>query len=99
MITSKMPANFVNKSDCIRDIYKKNPLYTNKEIIRDVKQVYKIDVGSNLVCECIGSYKSRSNIIGGLRHYITEMVKFIQKVGSENIATYCLVEAKRQCDK
>ena len=96
MINSKMPSNFINKSDCIRYIYKKNPLYTNKEIIRDVKQVYKIDVGSNLVCEVLGSYKKRSNIVSGLRHYIMEMVGFIQKVGSENIASYCLAEAKKQ---
>lgn len=94
-----MTDNFVNKSDCIRDIYKKNPLYTNKEIIRDIKLKYKIDVQSNLVCECIGSYSSRKHVVKGIRNYIMEMVTFIQKVGSENIATYCLVEAKRQCGR
>ena len=99
MITSKLHENFMNKSECIREIYRRFPLYSNKEIKRDVKEIYKVDVDSNLICAVIGKYKYRKNKAAAKSNYIKEMVEFIKRVGSDSYATYCLLEAKKLCGK
>lgn len=99
MITSRLRENFMNKSECIREVYRRYPLYSNQEIKREVQQIYKIKVDSNLICAVIGKYKFRKDKAAAKVNYIKEMVEFIKRVGSDTYATYCLLEAKKICGR
>ena len=60
MINSKFSDNFENKSHIIRQIFESNPTATNKQIRLIAKQVFGIDVSSQLVIFAIGKQKTRS---------------------------------------
>ena len=60
MKQSAFEDNYVCKSDLIRKVYKRNLLFNNQDIRDEVKEIYKVEVGSNLIIAAIGKFKDKN---------------------------------------
>jgi hypothetical protein len=70
--------NFENKSELIRRVYQGNPTATNR-VIRDVvKKTFGVDVNSNLIISCIGTYKSRIALGGASTGIIAQAKSYLR---------------------
>ena len=79
MINSTMRENFENKSELIRKVYKKYPLASNAEIRKLVKDIYDIDVQSNLIIFSIGKYSIRRTLAPAFQSLQKEAKAYLAK--------------------
>jgi len=63
MNQKKFAANYINKSELIRNVHKFNPEMSNKQIIDHVFRIFNCKVGQNLVIQSIGNQKVRIGLI------------------------------------
>lgn len=79
MKQSTFEDNYVCKSDLIREVYKRNPLFSNQDIRDEVKEIYKVEVGSNLIIAAIGKFKDRKLLAPAFKSLTEEARKFLKK--------------------
>ncbi len=79
MSSSSMKENFENKSELIRNVYKKNPSASNAEIKKMVKAIYDIDVQSNLIIFSIGKFSVRRTLAPAFQNLKKEAKLFLAK--------------------
>tara|TARA_Y100000385_G_scaffold280540_1_gene331915 strand:- start:738 stop:1028 length:291 start_codon:yes stop_codon:yes gene_type:complete len=71
--------NYVCKSDLIREVYKRNPLDSNHQIKEKVQNIYRVDVGSNLIIAAIGKFKDRKLLAPAFQSLKEEAARFLKK--------------------
>lgn len=76
-------ANFINKSKVIRDVHKANPGATNKHIRRVVKELWGINVESNLIQSCIGKESTRIKLLPKRGLLIKKAKEFLSECYSD----------------
>ena len=79
MKPSTFEDNYICKSDLIREVYKRNPLDSNHDIKQKVKDIYQVDVGSNLIIAAIGKFKDRKLLAPAFQSLKEEARKFLKK--------------------
>ena len=79
MSNSSMKENFENKSELIRNVYQKYPLASNAEIKKLVKDIYDIEVQSNLIIFSIGKFSVRRTLAPAFQNLKKEAKLFLAK--------------------